>query len=54
LVETHSPVDSILAERGAKHVNINLLRYFSEPATLDSKAKTLLECGMALVRAVRS
>jgi uncharacterized protein len=38
----------ILAERGAKHVNINLLRYFSEPATLDSKAKTFLERGMAL------
>jgi len=48
LVETHSPVDSILAERGAKHVNINLLRYFSEPTTLDSKAKTLLQRGMAL------
>ena len=48
LVETHSPVDAILAERGAKHVNINLLRYFSEPATLDSKAKTFLERGMAL------
>ena len=44
LVETHSPVDAILAE----HVNINLLRYFSEPATLDSKAKTFLERGMAL------
>ena len=44
LVETHSPVDAILAE----HVNINLLRYFSEPATLDSEAKTFLERGMAL------
>jgi NADPH:quinone reductase-like Zn-dependent oxidoreductase len=48
LVETHSPVDSILAERGAKHVNINLLRYFSEPATLDGQAKTFLQRGMAL------
>ena len=48
LAETHSPVDSILAERGAKHVKINLLRYFSEPATLDSKAETFLERGMAL------
>jgi threonine dehydrogenase-like Zn-dependent dehydrogenase len=48
LVEAHSPVDSILAERAAKHVNINLLRYFSEPATLDSKAKTFLQRGMAL------
>ena len=45
LVETDSPVNSILAERGAKHVNINLLRYFSEPATLDGEAKTFLERG---------
>jgi len=48
LVETHSPVDSILAERGARHVNINLLRYFSEPATLDDEAKTFLARGMDL------
>ena len=48
MVETHSPVDSILAEREAKHVNVNLLRYFSGPATLDSKAKTFLERGLAL------
>ncbi len=41
LVETHSPVDAILAERGAKHVNANLLRYFYEPATLDSEAQRL-------------
>lgn len=48
LVETYSPVDAILAERGAKHVNVNLLRYFSEPATLDSEAQALLQRGMAL------
>jgi NADPH:quinone reductase-like Zn-dependent oxidoreductase len=48
LVETNSPVNSILAERGTKHVNINLLRYFSEPATLDSKTKTFLQRGVAL------
>lgn len=48
LVETDSPVNSILAERGAKHVNINLLRYFSEPATLNNEAKTFLQRGMAL------
>ncbi|HEX9461319.1 MAG TPA: zinc-binding dehydrogenase [Alphaproteobacteria bacterium] len=48
LVETGSPVDSILAERGAKHVNINLLRYFSEPDTVDSEATAVLERGMAL------
>jgi NADPH:quinone reductase-like Zn-dependent oxidoreductase len=48
LVETHSPVDAILAERGAKHVNVNLLRYFSEPNTLDSDARTFLQRGMDL------
>jgi NADPH:quinone reductase-like Zn-dependent oxidoreductase len=48
LVETHSPVDAILAERGAKRVNVNLLRYFSEPATLDSEARAFLQRGMAL------
>jgi NADPH:quinone reductase-like Zn-dependent oxidoreductase len=48
LVETHSPVDAILAERGAKHVNVNLLRYFYEPATLDSEARAFLQRGMAL------
>jgi len=48
LVETHSLVDAILAERGAEHVNVNLLRYFSEPATLDNKAQAFLRRGMAL------
>src|SRR5215471_16484184 len=48
LVETRSPVNSILAERGAKHVNVNLLRYSSEPVTLDSKAQAFLQSGMAL------
>jgi NADPH:quinone reductase-like Zn-dependent oxidoreductase len=48
LVETHSPVDAILAERGGKHVNVNLLRYFSEPNTLDSEARTFLQRGMDL------
>jgi NADPH:quinone reductase-like Zn-dependent oxidoreductase len=48
LAETHSPVDAILAERGAKNVNVNLLRYFSEPATLDSEAQAFLQRGMAL------
>jgi len=48
LVETDSPVDAILAERDAKHVNVNLLRYFSEPATLDSDARALLRRGMHL------
>jgi NADPH:quinone reductase-like Zn-dependent oxidoreductase len=48
LVETHSPVDGILVERGARRVNVNLLRYFSEPATLDSAARAFLQRGMAL------
>jgi hypothetical protein len=48
IVETVSPVDSILAERGAKHININILRYFSEPATLDDEAKAFLHRGMTL------
>jgi NADPH:quinone reductase-like Zn-dependent oxidoreductase len=48
LAETHSPVDSILAERKARHVNINLLRYFAEPAALDGETKILLERGMGL------
>src|SRR6201993_1115236 len=48
LAATHSPVDAILAERGAKHVTVNLLRYFSEPATLDSEARAFLQRGMAL------
>src|SRR5262249_29098765 len=34
-VETHSPVAAILAERGARQVNVNLLGYFSDTATLD-------------------
>ena len=48
LVETHSPVDAILAERDAKRVNVNLLRYFSEPGTLDGEARTFLQRGMDL------
>ena len=48
LAETQSPVAAILAERGAKYVNVNLLRYFSEPATLDSGARALLQRGMTL------
>jgi hypothetical protein len=44
VVETHSPVDAILAERGAKHVNVNLLRYFNEPAT---RTSTRLVCRLS-------
>jgi NADPH:quinone reductase-like Zn-dependent oxidoreductase len=45
-VETESPVDAILAARGARHVNANVLRYFSEPATLDAEAKSFLRLGL--------
>ena len=51
LVQTESPVDSILAERGARHVNVNILRYFSEPATLNDEAKAFLKRGMSLAMA---
>ena len=33
--ETDSPVAAFLAERGAKLINVNMLRYASEPALLD-------------------
>ena len=46
MVETESPVNSILAARGAKHINVNILRYFSEPAILDDVAKVFLKRGM--------
>src|SRR5229473_5465501 len=42
-VKTYSPVYFILAERDAKYINVNLLRYFTEPATLDGEAKSLLQ-----------
>jgi NADPH:quinone reductase-like Zn-dependent oxidoreductase len=51
LVETESPVDAILAKRGAQHINVNILRYFSEPAILDDKAKNFLQRGMTLAMA---
>ena len=51
VLETESPVDAILAKRGAKHINVNLLRYFSEPATLDDEAKAFLQRGMTLAMA---
>lgn len=47
LIETESPVGSILTERGAKHINVNILRYFSEPAILNDEAKAFLKRGMA-------
>ncbi|WP_158915133.1 zinc-binding dehydrogenase [Caulobacter sp. S45] len=37
--ETESPVDAILAERGARQVNANMLRYFSQPELMDAAAQ---------------
>jgi len=39
--ETESPVEKTLAVRNAQLVNVNLLRYFSDPAALDDAAKAL-------------
>jgi NADPH:quinone reductase-like Zn-dependent oxidoreductase len=47
LTETQSPVDAILAERGARSVNVNLLRYFTEKGALDAEAKSSLRLAMA-------
>lgn len=41
-VETESPVLGILADRGARYVNVNLPRYFAEAGALDAAAKDLL------------
>jgi NADPH:quinone reductase-like Zn-dependent oxidoreductase len=46
--KTESPVDSILASRNARHVNVNLLRYFSDPATLDAGEQAFLQFGLKL------
>ncbi len=48
--ETDSPVEALLAARGARYVNVNLLRYFSEPDTLDSEARASFE--LALSKAI--
>ena len=37
--ETNSPVAALLAERRAKLINVNMLRYFSEPTLLDASAQ---------------
>jgi NADPH:quinone reductase-like Zn-dependent oxidoreductase len=43
---TASPVDDLLAKAGARHVNANMLRFFSEPGALDGKARALLQQGL--------
>jgi NADPH:quinone reductase-like Zn-dependent oxidoreductase len=46
--ETVSPVEAILAARGAKQVNANMLRYFSQPELMDAAAKALFADGDAM------
>ena len=46
LVETSSPVDAILAERGARQLNVNLLRYFAEPGAMNSDARLSFRLAM--------
>jgi NADPH:quinone reductase-like Zn-dependent oxidoreductase len=46
--QTESPVDAILAERGARHINVNTLKFFNEPATLNAEAKSLLRRALSL------
>jgi NADPH:quinone reductase-like Zn-dependent oxidoreductase len=41
-VETKSPVGDILAAKGARHVNVNLLQYFSDPSGPGANGKMLL------------
>jgi len=44
--ETESPVDAILTQRAARHVNVNMLQYFSQPDTLDAAEKSFLQLGL--------
>src|SRR5262249_39235574 len=48
LAGARRPVDAIRAERGARQVNVTLLRHSPDPATLDSEAQAFLQRGMAL------
>lgn len=38
---TESPVDAMLSRRNARHINVNLLRYFSEPTMLTLEVKSM-------------
>jgi NADPH:quinone reductase-like Zn-dependent oxidoreductase len=44
--ETKSPVAEILAGRGARLINANMLRYFLQPALLDNPARSLLRSAL--------
>jgi NADPH:quinone reductase-like Zn-dependent oxidoreductase len=46
--QSESPVDSILAERRAKHINANLLRYTTEAGFQTPESNLFLENGMKL------
>ncbi|MDR7145007.1 zinc-binding alcohol dehydrogenase family protein [Rhizobium sp. BE258] len=43
---THSPVDEILAEKGAMHINANVLTYFSNGYVFDEAAKANFRMAM--------
>ena len=45
-VETDSPVAAILTAKGASLIHVNLIRYFTEPATLDDAAKAVFSRGL--------
>jgi NADPH:quinone reductase-like Zn-dependent oxidoreductase len=47
VTETESPVERLLAERGARYVNVNLLSYFSGQAKLDSDAEAAFALAMS-------
>ncbi len=44
--ETQSPVAGILAERRAQMVNVNMIRYFTEPARLDRATRDVLQAAL--------
>jgi NADPH:quinone reductase-like Zn-dependent oxidoreductase len=48
MVQTESPVNAILAAHGAYHINVNTLKFFSEPGTLNAEAKSLLRRALSL------
>jgi NADPH:quinone reductase-like Zn-dependent oxidoreductase len=47
-LQTESPVDSILAGKGAQHINANLLRYFSDAELKTPESNRFLANGMQL------
>lgn|GEM_PF-969975 len=46
VAETHSPVDDILASKGASHINANVLRYFTDPEYASAAVRERLTDGL--------